>query len=738
MEQSHANALRDAALERANAELERSKCLIAALQAELNRNFAERKVVSMQSKSRLSKLLAPPLAPPLAGRTGSDSGDDDDENASVAVGAKQRDGAVAGARAGVPGGGSGIRGLAAASGGVALRERDVRALLREGVNAPPTRDENEPTPHAPRAVSGAGRPVLPAARPRTEAAGAAVGAAASGGAVTVVRTGPSARTLQDFMAGKEAAVAAVRGYIADKKTGELVECGRILLGCLIQTWGVVFSLPVDPVADDLPDYADIVEQPMDFTTIVNRLISNAYENGLGFKLDMELVFANCMRYNKSTEPVFQAAAFGQVYFTRLAQQFLRKYYAPPEPAKPARARAPKRPRADASKRTDADGGGSGGAAGEEEQDVVRAAKRSAKCAAEMVATARARVDGAAAGFARPSPAKKAASCAVSSPKKQQKLKEPTSHPPRPPIPYKYKKALAAALANLPIARQVRVTQIIQSTFESQDDEVVIDLDMLDNETLWRLVDYCFPGNKREEILAAAAEASAAAAAKKAAADKAKAAPAAASTSSSSDSDSDSDSDSSSESDSSSDEDAPAAPSTLPNAAAWASFAASEPQDKVMTESAGGESQAAGMPFDLWDEFAAKEAARQARRKDDEAAETTRAERERAAAAKSAADAAATEAERERIRAAEAAEAAAAAAAAAATREAAKAAMAAELAAVSRDVNLDEQADMMREMEMQLWHQQEGAHVPVEADGMRRIPDTSRPSGAGGGTWLTVM
>ena len=738
MEQPRADALDDAKLARLSAELEVCKCRAAALEAQLAQTRAEGKLLSLQSESKLAPgVQSKAHAPPLAGRFGPGAAADDDDDGDVAAMVSEGDDGGVAVR------GSGNRCIVAPSGcGVqpARRERDVLALLDAGINAPAKRDDDTPTPHAARAVSGAGRSTLPAVRPRTEAAAGAVGFAASVAAEEALRTAQGEQRFQALTAAKEAAMAALGGFLVGRKPGdELGECAKILRGCLMKSWGVVFAMPVDPIADNLPDYTDIVQRPMDFTTITSKLIGNEYEDGFGFKSDMELVFANCKLYNQKGDTAFIAAEMGWQIFTTHAKRFLPQYYAPPAPPKQARARARKRARADATERGEENADGGAGAAGGEE-GVVRAAKRSVERAAETAAAARARFSAAVAArtlAARTLAAQKARGAAVSSPKKRQKTVEEET---RPPITSQHKRALTFAMANLPIVRQARLLQIITGVLETTDDEVEIDLDMMDNATLWRLMDYCFPGAVRAEIEAAAAEtlkneraaaaAQAAAAAAQAAAAAARTAPAAAPKSSSSSSSS-SDS-SSSDSDSDSDEDspdaaaklakpAPPAPHALQNADAWARFAAGEATGEAMTEAAAGETQAAMVTPEMWSAFAAKEAAKQAAlkaRADEAAAEAARLERERVAAA----------------------EAATAAAAATAEREAARARAAAELDAVPMHVDLEAQAAIMREMEMETQHQaqQRAVHVPADADGLRRVPDTSRPKGAGGGSWFNIV
>ncbi|GJM99448.1 hypothetical protein PR202_ga16546 [Eleusine coracana subsp. coracana] len=60
------------------------------------------------------------------------------------------------------------------------------------------------------------------------------------------------------------------------------------------TYGV-FSEPVDP--EELPDYHDIIEHPMDFSTVRKKLDKGAYSNLEQFEDDVFLISSNAMCYN---------------------------------------------------------------------------------------------------------------------------------------------------------------------------------------------------------------------------------------------------------------------------------------------------------------------------------------------------------------------------------------------------------------------------------------------------------
>ncbi|KAI4318578.1 hypothetical protein MLD38_032261 [Melastoma candidum] len=70
------------------------------------------------------------------------------------------------------------------------------------------------------------------------------------------------------------------------------------------TFGV-FSEPVDP--EELPDYDEVIEHPMDFGTVRKKLDSGAYLNLEQFEKDIFLISANAMQYNAPSTIYFRQA-----------------------------------------------------------------------------------------------------------------------------------------------------------------------------------------------------------------------------------------------------------------------------------------------------------------------------------------------------------------------------------------------------------------------------------------------
>lgn len=69
--------------------------------------------------------------------------------------------------------------------------------------------------------------------------------------------------------------------------------------------GIVWPFldPVDPVAMDCPNYFDIIKNPMDLSTIQNKLTNGEYETANDFEKDIRLMFTNCYTFNPEGTPV---------------------------------------------------------------------------------------------------------------------------------------------------------------------------------------------------------------------------------------------------------------------------------------------------------------------------------------------------------------------------------------------------------------------------------------------------
>ena len=74
-------------------------------------------------------------------------------------------------------------------------------------------------------------------------------------------------------------------------------CLQMVNSALNNKRGVWFKAPVDPVRDNLPNYFEIIKEPMDLGTVRSYLLGGKYESEQDVARDVRLTFSNCMRFN---------------------------------------------------------------------------------------------------------------------------------------------------------------------------------------------------------------------------------------------------------------------------------------------------------------------------------------------------------------------------------------------------------------------------------------------------------
>lgn len=85
-----------------------------------------------------------------------------------------------------------------------------------------------------------------------------------------------------------------------------------------------FLEPVDYVALGLLDYPEIVNDPMDFSTVKQNLLANKYSEFAEFSADISLVFDNCRLYNMEGSLVFNYADQLDSFFRTLTKPISQK------------------------------------------------------------------------------------------------------------------------------------------------------------------------------------------------------------------------------------------------------------------------------------------------------------------------------------------------------------------------------------------------------------------------------
>lgn len=66
-----------------------------------------------------------------------------------------------------------------------------------------------------------------------------------------------------------------------------------------------FAEPVDPVAENVPDYHQVIKRPMDLRTLKENLGKGLYTTVKDFESDFELMIENSIRFNGLTHSVSQ-------------------------------------------------------------------------------------------------------------------------------------------------------------------------------------------------------------------------------------------------------------------------------------------------------------------------------------------------------------------------------------------------------------------------------------------------
>ena len=83
----------------------------------------------------------------------------------------------------------------------------------------------------------------------------------------------------------------------------------------------IFHKPVDPIELNVPNYYDIIKNPMDFSTVKKKLNNFTYTNLKEFCEDMNLIFSNCFLYNGVNSYVGEICARVKNEYTKLFDKY---------------------------------------------------------------------------------------------------------------------------------------------------------------------------------------------------------------------------------------------------------------------------------------------------------------------------------------------------------------------------------------------------------------------------------
>ncbi|KAL2476686.1 Transcription factor GTE4 [Abeliophyllum distichum] len=87
----------------------------------------------------------------------------------------------------------------------------------------------------------------------------------------------------------------------------LKSCSALLERLMKHKHGWVFNKPVDTVSLGLHDYFEIIKNPMDLGTVKTKLNQNLYKTPVEFAEDVRLTFQNAMTYNPKEQDVYMMA-----------------------------------------------------------------------------------------------------------------------------------------------------------------------------------------------------------------------------------------------------------------------------------------------------------------------------------------------------------------------------------------------------------------------------------------------
>ncbi|KAK8579260.1 hypothetical protein V6N13_142472 [Hibiscus sabdariffa] len=256
-----------------------------------------------------------------------------------------------------------------------------------------------------------------------------------------------------------------RGGIAPEKFSSLLfkKCSDLLGKLMKHKFGWVFDKPVDVMGLGLHDYYTIVKHPMDLGTVKTRLNKNWYKSPGEFAEDVRLIFSNAMLYNPKGQDVhIMAEKLSEIFeenwaAIESAYDLNRRYerthdYSLPTPASrklPAPIQTPSPASLSLEART------------LDRPESMTMPVHPKSRAMLLTPTGR-----------------------IAVPKKP-KLKEPDKRD----MTFEEKQRLGVNLQNLPLEKLDSIVQIIKKrnpALFQQDDEIEVDIDNVDPETLWEL------------------------------------------------------------------------------------------------------------------------------------------------------------------------------------------------------------------------------------------------------------
>lgn len=236
----------------------------------------------------------------------------------------------------------------------------------------------------------------------------------------------------------------------------LKNCRSLLERLMKHKHGWVFNQPVDTEGLGLHDYFDIIKNPMDLGTVKSRLETNLYKSPKEFAEDVRLTFQNAMTYNPTGQDVYmmaeQLSKIFEEKWPTIEADYMRELRLSMDSEVSLQTPTSKKPpplRPSGMRKT---------------LDRSESTTRPVGSKTKSVAVSQ--------SGRTPAP-------------KKPKAKDPNKRE----MTYDEKQKLSTSLQNLPSEKLENVVQIIKkrnSSLCQQDDEIEVDIDSVDTETLWEL------------------------------------------------------------------------------------------------------------------------------------------------------------------------------------------------------------------------------------------------------------
>ena len=111
---------------------------------------------------------------------------------------------------------------------------------------------------------------------------------------------------------------------AERKIKEPIEfmkkCEYIVTLLKKHKFGFPFGEPVDPEVLGIPDYFDVIKEPMDISKVEKRLKSGFYKQLSEFETDVRKIWDNALTYNKSNTQIYEMTTEIKTYFETLINE----------------------------------------------------------------------------------------------------------------------------------------------------------------------------------------------------------------------------------------------------------------------------------------------------------------------------------------------------------------------------------------------------------------------------------